>query len=138
MLAALATLSAAMTLLLSFLIANQASKLGFAVAIRFLERGDVIPPDNLPLTAENLDRWRSDPANRAAAQGYASRIMPWDIAFLLSFGCFFGFGSMAIAGLIPMVSPCRCCFWIFPVLYIASDFIEDLLIRVAFTYAVRG
>jgi hypothetical protein len=129
LLAALAILSATLALSLSFLIADKASRLGFAVAIRFLERGDVIPPGNLPLTAENLDRWRSEPANRASAQGYASQIMSWDIAFLLSFGCFFGFGSMALASQIPMLSPYRCLFWIFPALYIASDFIEDLLIR---------
>ena len=127
--ATLALLSAAVALLLSFLIANQASQFGFAVAVRFLERGSVIPPDNDPLTAENLDRWRSDPANRAAAQGYASRLMPLDIVFLLSLGCFFGFASATLAGHAGMSTSYLVWPWIAPALYMASDLIEDLLIR---------
>jgi len=128
-LASLSILSAALALTLSFLIADKASQFGFAVAIRFLERGDVIPPGDQPLTAENLDRWRSDPANHAFAQGYASQIIPLDIMFLLSLGCFFGLASMALAGHIGMSSFQRLLLLIFPVLYMASDFIEDLLIR---------
>jgi hypothetical protein len=129
MLATLSILSAALTLSLSFLIADKASKLGFAVTVRFLERGDVIPPGNQSLTAENLDRWRSDPVNHASAQGYASQIIPLDILFLLSLGCFFGLASMALADHIGMSSFQRLLLLIFPVLYTASDFIEDLLIR---------
>jgi hypothetical protein len=128
-LATLSVLSAALTLSLSFLIADKASQFGFAVAIRFLERGDVIPPANQPLTAENLDRWRWDPVNHASAQGYASKIIPLDILFLLSLGCFFGLASMALADHIGMSSFQRSLLLIFPVLYTTSDFIEDLLIR---------
>jgi hypothetical protein len=128
-LATLSILSAALTLSLSFLIADKASQFGFAVAIRFLERGDVIPPDNQPLTAEKLERWRSDPVNRASAQGYATQIIPLDILFLLSLGCFFGLASMALADHIGMSNFQRLLLLIFPVLYAASDFIEDLLIR---------
>ena len=129
MLATLSILSAALTLSLSFLIADKASQFGFAVAIRFLERGDVIPPGNQPLTAENLDRWRSDPVNHASAQGYASQIIPLDILFLLSLGCFFGLASMALADHIGMSSFQRLLLLVFPVLYTASDLVEDLLIR---------
>jgi hypothetical protein len=125
----LSILSAALTLTLSFLIADKASQFGFAVAIRFLERGDVIPPDNQPLTAENLDRWRSDPVNHVSAQGYASQIIPLDILFLLSLGFFFGLASMALANHIGLSSFQRSLLLIFPLLYTASDFIEDLLIR---------
>jgi hypothetical protein len=128
-LATLSILSAAVTISLSLLIADKASQFGFAVAIRFLERGDVIPPGNQPLTAENLDRWRSDPVNHHSAQGYASQIIPLDIFFLLSLGCFFGLASMAIADHIGISSFQRLLLLIFPVLYTASDFIEDLLIR---------
>jgi hypothetical protein len=128
-LATLSILSAALTLSLSFLIADKASQFGFPVAIRFLERGDVIPPGNQPLTAETLDRWRSDPVNHASAQGYASLIIPLDILFLLSLGCFFGFASMALADHIGMSRFLRVLLLIFPVLYTSSDFIEDLLIR---------
>jgi hypothetical protein len=128
-LATLSILSAALTLSLSFLIADKASQFGFAVAIRFLERGDVIPPGNQPLTAENLDRWRSAPLNRASARGYASQIIPLDILFLLSLGFFSGLASMALANHIGLSSLQRSLLLIFPVLYTASDFIEDLLIR---------
>ena len=129
MLATLSILSAALTLSLSFLIADKASQFGLAVAIRFLERGDVIPPGNQPLTAENLERWRSDPVNHASAQAYASQIIPLDILFLLSLGCFFGLASMALTEHIGMSSFPRLLLLIFPLLYSASDFIEDLLIR---------
>ena len=129
MLVTLALFSATMALLLSFFIANKASKLGFAVAVRFLERGSVIPPGNLPLTAETLERWRSDPDTRAFAQGYASQIMPLDIAFLLSLGCFFGFGSAVMAGQIGMSKYCGLLLWALPALYVVSDLVEDILIR---------
>jgi hypothetical protein len=127
--APLALLSAALALFLSFAISNKASKFGLAVATRFLERGSVVPPGNLPLTAETLDRWRSDPDNRAYVQGYASCILPLDVAFLLSLGSFFGFGSTALAGLIDVPNSGELLLWVFPVLYMATDLTEDMLIR---------
>jgi len=125
----LALFSATVSLLLSFVIASEAGKLGFAVALRFLERGRHIPPGNQPLTAANLEIWRSAPDNHASARGYASRIMLYDIAFLLSLGCFFGFGSTALAGPIAAFHFDSVGLWILPALYIASDFIKDMLIR---------
>jgi hypothetical protein len=125
----LALFFAALTLLLSFVIANEASQFGCAVAVRFLERGSLIPTDNIPLTADNLDRWRSAPQNNASVHGYASRVIPLDIAFLLSFGCFFGFASAALAGQIAIADSRIILFWIFPALYMISDFIEDMSIR---------
>src|SRR4051794_11059447 len=53
--------SAGLALTLSFAISDKASRLGPAVAARFLERGAVIPPTDAALTAEELAQWLREP-----------------------------------------------------------------------------
>jgi hypothetical protein len=130
--AQIAILAATMTLFLSFAVAQQASKFGPAVAQRFLERGSEIPGVG-PLNAANLSAWVGDERNAGFAHGYARRVIPMDIAFLLSFGTFLATAAMFIAATVRwrLLEAGSGWWWllaILPALYVISDFIEDVFI----------
>lgn len=128
----LALALATVTILLTFVIAEEATKWGEAVATRFLERGSGIPPEGTPITAASLKAWALDPANARAVRGYATRIMPWDILFLVCLGGFLGQGSASLAATIAWPGAIHCppwLFWIFPTVYMLADLGEDLQIR---------
>jgi hypothetical protein len=123
---------ATITIILSFKIAGDASRLGQAVAQRFLERGDSIPPDTSPITRDALEAWATNPDNAAAIRGYIYRILPWDVAFLVCLGCFLGLGSASLAPYANWPkwlsqSPAWC-FWVIPCLYMLADLTEDATI----------
>jgi hypothetical protein len=128
----LAIALAAVTLILSFKISEDASGLGQAVAQRFLERGNTIPPDSSPITSGKLQAWVVDSRNTAAVHGYVYKIIPWDVAFLLCLGCFLALGSASLAPYavwpkwvlqLPSWS-----FWVLPSLYMLADLAEDVTI----------
>lgn len=127
-----AIFGATMTLFLSFAVAQQASQYGPAVAQRFLERGNEIPGMG-PLDAANLSRWVLDEKNAASARGYARRVIPVDIAFLLSFGTFLAMASIFLAATVRWrgLDAGSAWWWlltVLPSLYVIADFIEDVLI----------
>jgi hypothetical protein len=130
--AQVAVFAATMTLILSFAVAQQATRFGQAVAQRFLERGSEIPGVGL-LNAANLSAWVLDEGNAGSARGYAHRVIPIDIAFLLSFGTFLATAPMFLAATVrwrtlDSGSAWWCLLVILPALYAISDFIEDILI----------
>jgi hypothetical protein len=133
----LAIALAALALILSFKIADEAGRLGEAVAQRFLERGNNIPPRGLPITKDTLEAWAVDPNNGPAAYGYACRIIPLDLIFLCCLGCFLALASAALAkytmwltwiSRLPFWS-----FWVLPSLYMLSDLAEDVTIARSLT-----
>jgi hypothetical protein len=131
-LAQIAVFAATTTLILSFAVAQQATKFGPAVAQRFLERGDEIPGVG-PLNAANLSAWILDEGNAGSARGYARRVIPIDIAFLLSFGTFLATAPIFLAATVRWRtldggSGWWCLLAILPALYAISDFIEDVVI----------
>jgi hypothetical protein len=130
--APIAILAAAITIFLSFAIAQEASKFGPAVAQRFLERGDVIPLQGA-LDAVNLSAWVRNENNAASVRGYARRVVPIDIAFLLAFGIFLATAARYVAGTIRWrILDANSLWWwllaILPALYVVSDLFEDILI----------
>jgi hypothetical protein len=133
MLPQIAIFAAAFALFLSFAIAQEASRFGPAVALRFLERGDVIPPSNADLTAFNLATWARDENNAASLHGYARRVVPIDMAFLLTFGIFLATAARVVARTVSwrIMDPASDWWWalaIMPALYVISDLFEDILI----------
>jgi hypothetical protein len=132
-LAQIAIFAATVALLVSFLIAQQASRFGPAVAQRFLERGDVIPPGNAPLNAANLAAWVHDPDNAASVKGYARTVISIDIVFLLAFGTFLATAARFVAERVDwrILDAASLWWWalaILPGLYVIADFFEDILI----------
>jgi hypothetical protein len=123
---------ATIALILSFKLSDDASRLGQAVAQRFLERGDSIPPDTSPITKDSLKAWAVNPDNSIAIHGYIYRILPWDVAFLVCLGCFLGLGSATLAlhanwpKWLSQFSSWL--FWMIPCLYMIADFTEDVMI----------
>jgi hypothetical protein len=127
-----AIFGATMTLFLSFAVAQQASQYGPAVAQRFLERGNEIPGVG-SLDAANLSAWVLDETNAGSARGYARRVIPVDIAFLLAFGTFLAMAPIFLAATVRWPGSDAGSVWwwlltVLPVLYVVSDFIEDILI----------
>jgi hypothetical protein len=121
--------SAAIALILTFKISNEASRFGQAVAERFLERGNSIPPGNSPITVESLRSWTTNPENGAAVRGYIYNVLPWDIVFLACLGCFLALGSAALAPSARWASNLPSyIFWVVPGLYMLADLAEDIMI----------
>jgi hypothetical protein len=58
-----------------------------------------IPPSNAELTAVNLAAWVRDKNNAASLHGYARRVVPIDMAFLLTFGIFLATAAKSADGL---------------------------------------
>jgi hypothetical protein len=132
----LATLSIATP----FIISQVATSFGSAVSERFLERPTnsddpryTIPPETATgkaLSGDTLTEWVQ--AQGRLANGYATRVIPLDILYLVFLGTFLGIASTTLAGMIrwPAVFPHGPAgiFWLLPALYIFCDFAEDSLI----------
>lgn len=130
--AQIAIFAATTTLILSFAVAQQASKCGPAVAQRFLERGNEIPLEGV-LNEANLSAWVRNEKNAESVHGYARRVIPIDIAFLLAFGTFLAMAAKFIAATIHwrILEASSVWWWllaILPTLYVVSDLVEDVLI----------
>jgi hypothetical protein len=110
---------AVITVGLWFTIGSVAKQYGPDVSARFLERGDYS-------TRQLSDFIAGSPTN---ARGYAIPVLfPWDLLFMASLGGFLAFASVASAH---SIEPLKAVAWLFaigPVLYIAADLIEDLLL----------
>jgi hypothetical protein len=127
---------------LPFIISQVAMPYGGAVSLRFLERptNSVKPKYTIPaesdnlatLTKESLTGWTQ--TKSGLAQGYATRVIPLDLLYLLLLGAFLGFASTTLAGLIQWPGKLSNLpisgFWLLPALYILFDFAEDLVILV--------
>jgi hypothetical protein len=120
---------------LPFLISMVASPLGTAVSERFLERPGKLPAevsDQEDLTASILRAWVTQEATAKHAKGYARRVMPLDMLYLVFLGLFLGLAAVLMAGFVkwpPNFHTVPLWFWwIAPVVYIACDFCEDSLI----------
>jgi hypothetical protein len=68
------------------------------------------------------------------AQGYATRVIPLDLIYLLLLGALLGFASTTLAGIIQWPASLSNLpisgLWLLPALYIFFDFAEDLVIFV--------
>jgi hypothetical protein len=139
LLAMLAMLAIAMP----FIISQAALPYGVAVSLRFLERPTnndnpkyTIPAESeksLELTGDSLTNWIQMRDGRPA-QGYAMRVIPLDLLYLVCLGAFLGLASTTLASVvqwpasfsgIPILA-----FWLPPTLYIFFDFSEDISILV--------
>jgi hypothetical protein len=133
-------LFATLAIALPFIISSAALPFGNAVSQRFLERPTNIglPRYTIPtgtaagrgLDPDSLAAWIQ--AQGKDAQGYAWRVIPLDVIFLLVLGLFLGMASTTLAGLtqwplmftaIPVLIV-----WLLPALYIVCDLAEDTLI----------
>jgi hypothetical protein len=131
---------AALAIGLPFVVSYKAQRSGTAVFMRFLERptsfGEIpytIPPESAagaPLDPQALSKWVVD--HRHFASGYAWRVIPLDIAYLLALGLFLGLASATLAGMIawPSMFPRlpTWLWWTLPTIYIICDLAEDILI----------
>lgn len=119
-------------------------QLGEDVQARFIERSKFIPSiqaQHLPgndgsLTASNLSLWLTTPANDYHRRSYVAPIViPFDLLFLVSLGTLLGYASVLLANHVGPVSHINpALWWVFPIAYIASDFVEDLLIIMLLTW----
>jgi hypothetical protein len=122
---------AAVTILLQFTIPHFSSPYGAAVKARFIERPKTIPEGetgDVPLNEENLRQWiLSYPES---AKGYASPVLfPLDILFLFALGIALATGSVFFARHAVLVSDIwPVIWWIIPIVYLVSDFVEDVLL----------
>jgi hypothetical protein len=122
---------AAVTILLQFTIPHFSSPYGAAVKARFVERSKTIPEGetgDLPLNEQNLRQWIS--SYPESARGYASPVLfPLDILFLFALGIALATGSVFFARHAMLVSDVwPVIWWIIPAVYLASDFVEDVLL----------
>jgi hypothetical protein len=129
-------LSGTWAILLPFLIAQVAEKLGAGLAVteRFLERLNKIPSgtsdEPQELNAINLKDWVEK--HPACATKYAW-LMPIDVLYLFSLGSFLGLASGWLAEDVQLPASIAGIavwklLWGLPVLYMASDLIEDAMI----------
>lgn len=128
---------------LPFIISQVAMPYGIAVSLRFLERptNSEKPKYTIPfetdktvnLTEDSLTKWTGMKGGRLA-QGYATRVIPLDLLYLLFLGAFLGFASTTLAGIIQWPASLSSlpisAFWLLPALYILFDFAEDISILV--------
>jgi hypothetical protein len=131
----------ALAVALPFVISAVAAKFGKAVSERFLERPGELPAEvgaKGPLTASMLRDWATGSATAAHAGGYAHRIMPLDLLYLLSLGLFLGLAASYLAGLVSwpgwIASRPDWLWWILPLVYMAFDVAEDGLIVVLLSW----
>jgi len=83
-----------------------------------------------PLGVASLSDWVRD--ENQLARGYATRVIPLDILYLIFLGTFLGFASTTLAGLIDwprsIAGLPSWVWWMLPSLYLFSDFAEDSFI----------
>jgi hypothetical protein len=127
-------------IVLPFIISQRASRFGYAVSERFLERPTSKdkpyyripsePGEATELNRESLVAWMRD--HGQLARGYASKVIPIDIAYLLFLGGYLGYASELLAEAISwpffLTNVATGVVWCFPVAYIMSDLTEDTLI----------
>jgi hypothetical protein len=125
---------------LPFIISGAAIPFGNAVSGRFLERPtrDGVPryaipletASGKPLDATSLVDWVSK--NGDFAKGYATRVIPLDVLYLLILGCFLAIASATMAPLVQWPISLSgfpiWIWWLLPVVYVACDFSEDALV----------
>ena len=118
---------------LPFIISQVAMPYGIAVSLRFLERttNSEKPKYTIPfetdktvnLTEDSLTKWTGMKGGRLA-QGYATRVIPLDLLYLLLLGAFLGFASTTLAGIIQWPASLSSlpisAFWLLPALYSSS------------------
>jgi hypothetical protein len=136
-------LLAMLAIAMPFIISQAALPYGVAVSLRFLERPTnsdnpkyTIPAESdksVELTDDSLTNWIQVRDGRLA-QGYAMRVVPLDLLYLLCLGAFLGFASTTLASVIQWPSSLSSipisAFWLSPALYILFDFSEDISILV--------
>jgi hypothetical protein len=108
------------------------------IEARFIERVDYIPSTITPsafLSLETLQRWLNDPAKAQVRKSYAVPVLfPLDYFFLVSLGLLLGFSSVALSDrLIFLRSIPHWIWWVFPVLYIVFDLLEDSILIALFS-----
>jgi hypothetical protein len=125
---------------LPFIISGIASSFGNAVSGRFLERPTnngkpryTIPretPAGEPVDITSLSHWISENSN--SATGYATRVIPLDILYLFFLGGFLAIASTTLVGLIRWPIALSTfpvwIWWLLPIVYVISDFMEDAII----------
>ncbi|WP_027553351.1 hypothetical protein [Bradyrhizobium sp. Cp5.3] len=125
---------------LPFIISGVAIPFGNAVSGRFLERPTHDRPPRYtipleteagkPLDATSLTDWISK--NGDFAKGYATRVIPLDVLYLLFLGGFLAVASTTLVGSvrwpIPLSGFPTWIWWLLPVVYIVCDFAEDAVI----------
>jgi hypothetical protein len=125
---------------LPFILASVASSFGPAVSERFLERPTELPAEvgEGPLTASLLQAWASGSDTAGHAKGYAHRVIPIDMLYLVFLGLFLGLAASYVAGLVSwpawVAARPAWMWWILPGAYILFDFAEDSLIFVLLTW----
>lgn len=131
----LAITCAAGAIICGFLVSGVADRFGPDVGARFLERGGVIPSmNNTALSAQSLSLWIRDNTTAQWSRPYRNCVIPLDVVYLLLLGGFLAAGALSCAEVI--ASPRALEPWqrivvvALPVLYMAADFIEDILIFV--------
>ncbi|MGY4353617.1 hypothetical protein ACVWZR_002606 [Bradyrhizobium sp. i1.3.1] len=142
----LVILFATLAIALPFVIAKAGLPFGTAVSQRFLERetNDSDPRSTIPpeakvgdqLAAESLATWVREHAERA--RGYAQRVIPLDIVYLVCLGVFLAIASVTLRDLtltpsfFPRIPNWVC--WLLPCIYVVCDFSEDFLIILLLTW----
>ena len=125
---------------LPFVMSGVALRFGAAVSSRFLERPTrlnspkfVIPEEpaaTVLLDAKSLKAWAI--TREAFANGYAMRVIPLDVLYLLALASFLGLASAHLASMLHWSATVSIAptwlWWVFPALYAVSDLIEDVLI----------
>jgi hypothetical protein len=114
-------------------------KYGEDVQSRFIERIKYIPSQKPDLLSRrNLARWLTDGTNSKAISGYVFPVLfPIDFLFLVSLGLLLGIASVALAGRFDFLSNVpHWIWWLFPSLYMASDFFEDVAVIALFKLLV--
>ena len=136
-------LLAMLAIALPFIISQVAMPYGVAVSLRFLERPTnsedhkyTIPAESdkaVDLTEDALMNW-TQVKGGSLAHGYATRVIPLDLLYLLLLGGFLGVASATLAGMIQWPANLSrlpiSAFWLLPALYIFFDFAEDISILV--------
>jgi len=110
-------------------------KYGEDVQARFIERIKYIPSQKPELLSrDTLAKWLAGTRNGDAISGYVFPVLfPLDYLFLISLGLLLGFASAALAGQFSfLMNVPHWIWWLFPVLYIISDFAEDTAVIAVF------
>lgn len=141
----LVILFATLAIALPFVIAKAGLPFGTAVTQRFLERetNDSDPRFTIPLeaklgnqlAAESLATWVREHTERA--RGYAQRVIPLDVVYLVCLGIFLAIASVTLRDLtltrfFPRIPSWVC--WLLPCIYVVCDLSEDLLIMLFLTW----
>jgi hypothetical protein len=115
-----------------------APRYGKDVEGRFLERLKYIPSQTDVLSSTTLGRWLTDKANTEAIRGYVCPVLfPIDLLFLLSLGLLLGFVSGVLGSRLEFLSNVPVwIWWLFPVLYMATDLAEDTAIAAIFKFII--